>query len=137
MYQENHRKSQITHLQHTMKCRFWRRAVLSTVGHVPTTILADCEVRDARGSAVATLRWVRRKGRNRLQNLEATSRTFSGPTSFQMFEKKWRNVCVQVPSIWNFGFFLEKIGSFKTALGFGSGCSEISGAKDSKAVLSC
>ena len=31
-------------------------------------------------------------------------------------ENIWRNACVQVPSIWNFGNFLEKFGSFKTAL---------------------
>ena len=31
-------------------------------------------------------------------------------------ENIWRNTCVQVHNIWNFGFFLEKFGSFKTAL---------------------
>jgi len=36
---------------------------------------------------VAALTWVLWKGRNRLQTLEATSRKFSGPTSFQMFGK--------------------------------------------------
>ena len=44
-------------------------------------------MRDARGSAVATLTWVLWKGRNRLQNLGAAGRNFSGPTSFQMFGK--------------------------------------------------
>ena len=73
-------------------------------------------VRDARGSAVAALTWVLWKGRNRLQNLEATSRNFSGPTSFQLFGNIWRNACVQVHNNWNFGFFLEKFGLFKTAL---------------------
>ena len=46
-------------------------------------------MRDARGSAVAALTWVLWKGRTRLQNLEATSRDFSGPTSFQIFGKHW------------------------------------------------
>ena len=45
-------------------------------------------MRDARGSAVAALTWVLWKGRNRLQNLEAPSRNFSGPTSFKLFGKK-------------------------------------------------
>ena len=44
-------------------------------------------MRDARGSAVAALTWILWKGRNRLQNLEATSRNFSGPTSFQNVRK--------------------------------------------------
>ena len=79
MYQENHRKPQITHLQLTMKCRIWRRAVLSTVGHAPTTILADCVVRDARGSAVAALTWVLWKGRNRLQKVGSYQPKFFGP----------------------------------------------------------
>ena len=60
-----------------------------------------CVVGDARSTAVAALTWVLWKGRNRLQNLEATSQIFYGPDS--------------VPNILNFGFFLEK-GSFKTAL---------------------
>ena len=75
-----------------------------------------CVVRDARGSAVAALTWVLWKGRNRLQTLEATSRKCSGPTSFKYSGNIWRNACVKVPSIWNFEFVLEKIGSFKTGL---------------------
>ena len=78
MYQENHRKPQITHLQLTMKCRIWRRAVLSTVGHAPTTILADFAWY-ARGSAMAALTWVLWKGRNRLQKVGSYQSKFFGP----------------------------------------------------------
>ena len=73
-------------------------------------------VRDARGSAAAVLTWVLGKGRNRLQNLEATRRTFSGPTSFQIFGKHLEERLRTGSKYLELWTFLKKIGSFKTAL---------------------
>ena len=73
-------------------------------------------VRDARGSDVAALTWVLWKGRNRLQNLEATSRNFSGPTSFQMFGKHLEERLRTGSKYLELWIFLEKFGLFKTAL---------------------
>ena len=73
-------------------------------------------VRDARGLDVAALTWVLWTRRNRLQNLEATSRKISGSTSFQIFgkhlEERLRKGSKYL-ELWN---FLEKFGSFKTGL---------------------
>ena len=117
VYQENHRKPQITHLQHTMKCGIWRRAVLSTVGHAPTTILADFAWWGTH--AVQPLR----PSHGYFGKVEIGSKIWKLPVEIfraqlrsKCSENIWRNACVQVPSIWNFGFFLEKFGSFKMAL---------------------
>ena len=65
---------------------------------------------------MAALTWVLWKSRSRLQNLEATSRNFSDPTSFQIFgrhlEERVRTGSKYL-ELWN---FLEKFGSFKTGL---------------------
>ena len=84
MDQENHGKPQITHDE--MSNLEARRAFYGRPcpNHDLSCI---CVVRDARGSAVAALTWVLWKGPNRLQNLEATRRNISGPTSFQIFGK--------------------------------------------------
>ena len=62
--------------------------MLSTVGHAPTTILADF----ARCGTHAVQPWRPSHGyfgkvEIGSKILEATSRNFSGPTSFQMFGK--------------------------------------------------
>ena len=100
-----------------MKCRIWRRALLSTVGHAPTTNLADF----AWWGTHAVQPW--RPSHRYFGKVEIGSKNWKLPVEnfrarlrSKYSENIWRNACVQVPNTWNFGNFLEKIGSFRTGL---------------------
>ena len=68
-----------------------------------------CVVGDARSTAVAALTWVLWKGRNRLQNLEATSQIFYGPDSVPNIRKTFGGTpAYRFQIFWTLDFFWKK-----------------------------